>query len=74
MPFAQGRKTSLEIYEIYERFFETARKLVRMGGIIALYTHDRTYVDKLSLKTGFNILKKCQINVKEDTWLYVMRK
>ena len=74
MPFAQGRKTPLEIYEIYERFFETARKLVRTNGIIALYTHDKTYVDKLSLKTGFNILKKCQINVKEDTWLYVMRK
>ena len=74
MPFVQGRKTPLEIYEIYERFFETARKLVRSGGIIALYTHDKTYVDKLSLKSGFNILKKCQINVKEDTWLYVMRK
>ena len=74
MPFVQGRKTPLEIYEIYERFFETARKLVRSGGIIAVYTHDKTYVDKLSVKAGFNILKKCQINVKEDTWLYVMRK
>ena len=74
MPFVQGRKTPLEIYEIYEKFFGTARKLVRSGGIIALYTHDKTYVDKLSVKTGFNILKKCQINVKEDTWLYVMRR
>lgn len=74
MPFVQGRKTPLEIFEIYEKFFETARKLVRTGGIIALYTHDKTYVDKLSLKSGFNILRKCQINVKEDTWLYVMKK
>ena len=74
MPFAQGRKTPLEIYEIYEKFFETARNLVKQEGIIVLYTHDKTYVDKLSLKTGFNILKKCQINVKEDTWLYVMKK
>lgn len=74
MPFVQGRKTQLEIYELYERFFETARKLVRTGGIIVVYTHDKTYVDKLSLKTMFDILKKCQINVKEDTWLYVMRK
>ena len=74
MPFVQGRKTPLEIYEIYEKFFETARKLVRSGGIIVLYTHDKTYVDKLSLKTGFNILKKCQINVKEDTWLYVFKR
>ena len=74
MPFVQGRKTPLEIYEIYEKFFETARKLVRSGGIIVLYTHDKAYVDKLSLKTGFNILKKCQINVKEDTWLYVFKR
>lgn len=74
MPFVQGRKTPLEIYNIYERFFETAGKLVKKDGIIAFYTHDKAYVDKLSLKTGFNILKKCQINVKEDTWLYVIRK
>ena len=74
MPFVQGRKTQLEIYEIYERFFEFARKLVRTGGIIILYTHDKAYVDKLSFKARFDILKKCQINVKEDTWLYVMRK
>ena len=74
MPFAQGRKTGLEIYEIYERFFETARKLVRTNGVVVIYTHDRAYVDKLSLKSGFDILKKCQINVKEDTWLYVMKK
>ena len=74
MPFVQGRKTPLEIYEIYDKFFETARKLVRIGGVIVLYTHDKTYVDKLSLKTGFNILKKCQINVKEDTWLYILKR
>ena len=74
MPFVQGKKTPLEIYEIYEKFFVIARKLVRTGGIIVVYTHDKTYVDKLCLKSGFDILKKCQINVKEDTWLYVMKK
>lgn len=73
MPFVQGRKTSLEIYEIYQKFFEFAGKLVRKDGVIVLYTHDKTYVDKLSFKSGFNILKKCQINVKEDTWVYVMK-
>lgn len=74
MPFVQGRKTPQEIYEIYVKFFETARKLVRTGGVVVLYTHDKTYVDKLSVKSGFDILKKCQINVREDTWLYVLRK
>lgn len=73
MPFAQGRKTSLEIFEIYQKFFEFAGKVVRKNGIIVLYTHDKTYVDKLSFKSGFNILKKCQINVKENTWVYVIR-
>ena len=74
LPFAQGRKTSLEIYEIYQKFFELAGKLVRKGGVIVLYTHDKTYVDKLAVKSGFDFLKKCQINVKEDTWLYVLKK
>ena len=74
MPFVQGRKTGLEIYEIYERFFDNAGKLVRSGGMIVLYTHDKAYVDKLFRKAGFELLKKCQINVKEGTWLYVMKK
>ena len=74
MPFVQGRKTPLEIYEIYQKFFQKAAGLVRSGGIIILYTHDKTFVDKLSSKAGFDILKKCQINVKEDTWLYVLKR
>ena len=74
MPFVQGRKTPLEIYEIYEKFFETARKLIRTGGVIILYSHDKAYVDKLSLKHGFEIMKKEQVNVKEDTWIYVLKK
>ncbi|MBR5597992.1 MAG: methyltransferase [Lachnospiraceae bacterium] len=74
MPFVQGRKTPLEIYEIYDKFFESGRKLIRRGGVIILYSHDKTYVEKLSLKHELEILKKCQINVKEDTWLYVLKK
>lgn len=74
MPFVQGRKTPAEIYDIYVRFFEAAEKLVSPEGIIMLYTHDKTYVDKLALKAGYVILKKCQINVKEDTWFYVLKK
>ena len=74
MPFAQGRKTPLEIYEIYDKFFETAKKLVRTGGVLILYSHDKAYVEKLSYKHGYEMLKKEQINVKEDTWLYVLKK
>ena len=73
MPFAQGRKTPAEIYDIYVRFFETIGKLVKNDGIVVLYTHDKAYVDKLSHKEGYVVLKKCQINVKEDTWLYVLK-
>lgn len=73
MPFVQGSKTTPEIYDIYCRFFEFAGKLVRIGGVIALYTHDKTYVDRLYPEAGMELLKKCQINVKEDTWLYLLR-
>ncbi len=73
MPFAQGRKTPPEIYEVYRRFFENAGKLVKKNGIVALYTHDRAYVDKLYEKAGMELLKKCRINVREDTWLYIFR-
>lgn len=74
MPFVQGRKTPLEIYEIYDKFFDTARRLVKTGGVIIMYSHDKAYVEKLSYKHGYEILKKDQINVKEDTWLYILKK
>lgn len=74
MPFAQGRKTPLEIYEIYGKFFDTARRLLKTGGVIIMYTHDKAYVEKLSYKHGYEILKKDHINVKEDTWLYILKK
>ena len=74
MPFVQGRKTPLEIYEIYDKFFDIARRLVKTGGVIIIYSHDKAYVEKLSYKHGYEILKKDQINVKEDTWLYILKK
>lgn len=74
MPFVQGRKTPLEIYEIYDKFFDIARRLVKTGGVIIMYSHDKAYVEKLSYKHGYEILKKDQINVKEDTWLYILKK
>ena len=74
MPFVQGRKTPLEIYEIYDKFFDTARRLVKTGGVIIMYSHDKAYVEKLSYKHGYEILKKDQINVKEDTWIYILKK
>lgn len=73
MPFVQGKKTSLEIYEIYERFFAVAGKWLRPEGRVILYTHDKGYVDRLAKPAGFEVMKKDQINGKEDTWLYVLR-
>ena len=74
MPFVQGRKTPLEIYEIYNQFFKNVTKLIRSGGVMILYTHDKSYVEKLSITSKFQIEKKWQINTKEDTWLYVLKK
>ena len=74
MPFVQGRKTALDIYEIYEKFFAVAGSLLKNSGMMILYTHDKAYIDKLAPKYHFEVEKRYQVNVKEDTWVYIVKR
>lgn len=72
LPFAQGSKTPYDIAKIYERFFEKIPEVMRKGGKMILYTHDRRLLEKQVEKHGYDFLEKMVINVKEDSWLYVV--
>lgn len=74
MPFAIGHKTEDEIYEIYEQFFEKTATHLEQNGTIIMYTHNREYVRKLAPKNAYQIIREIEINIREETFLIIMKK
>ncbi len=73
MPFAIGRKTLDEIYEIYERFFRVARKYLTKNGQIIMYSHNRDFVKRLVRKYDYFVAHEWMIQKKEETYLFIIR-
>ena len=73
MPFAIGRKTEEEIYDIYEGFFRRAKSFLEKEGKIIMYTHNRDYVIRLAKENGYVILKEFNILAKEETQLFIIK-
>lgn len=73
MPFAMGQKTQEEIYELYQKFFPMARRLLIPEGTVILYTRDRDYVIEFSKKYHFTLLKEFLITKKPESHLMILR-
>lgn len=73
MPFAIGRKTEEEIYELYDKFFDTAKNFLTQDGTIIMYSHNRDYVKRLTKEKRFTIVKEFEIMKKEETYLFVIK-
>ena len=73
MPFATGHKGEDVIYDIYSRFFEKAKSLLRKGGTLILYTHNRELIPKLADKSGFQVIEKIPVMQKEGTDLFILK-
>ena len=73
MPMAIGRKTEVEIYEIYERFFAKARTVLAPDSVMILYSHNRDFVRKLSNSYNVRIEKEFEISMKEGTYVFVLK-
>ena len=72
MPFAIGHKSEDEIYDIYEKFFEKSSEHLKKNGIIILYSHNKELVRKMALKNHYKVLEEIEINVREETYLYIL--
>lgn len=73
MPFAIGHKTEAEINDIYEQFFEKSKEHLEPAGTIIMYSHNKEYVRKLAPLNGYRIVKEIEINVREATYLYIIK-
>lgn len=72
MPFAIGRTTEDEIFEIYNRFFQSVPKHLKEEAVMILYTHNYEYIQNMSPKYGFKIEKKYEISRREGTYVVVL--
>ena len=73
MPFAIGHKTEDEIYDIYVRFFKKSGEHLKKEGVIILYSHNKEFVRRMAPANHYKILEEIEINVREGTYLYVLR-
>lgn len=73
MPFAIGRKTEAEIYELYAKFFDTIKNFLTHDGTIIMYSHNRDYVKQLVQEKRFTLVKEFEIMQKEETYLFIIR-
>lgn len=74
MPFVIGRKTEKDIYDIYVGFFRKAAEHLTPEGTIILYSHNKEFVRKLAPLHGYGIVKETDVNIKEGTFLYVLKR
>ena len=73
MPFAIGHTMEDEIHEIYERFFEKSAEHLKKNGIVIMYSHNKEYVRKMAPANHYKLLEEMEINVREGTYLYILR-
>lgn len=73
MPFVIGHKTEDEIYELYDRFFNRAKSMMKRDGVIILYSHNQEYVWRLTKEKGYTIIKHFEVMTREDTHLFIIK-
>lgn len=71
LPVKGKHCTGHELDFLYRRFFEQAEAMLRPGGCLFLYSHDKSFVKKqLRDHKSMKLLKEWRINDREDSWFY----
>ncbi len=74
MPFSMNEEDKPKINEIYKRFFEYSRKLLKRGAAVVIYVRNIDAARKYSAKFGYYEQKEVLISEKENSWLCIYRK
>lgn len=73
MPFAIGRTTEDEVFDLYERFFQSVPEYLKQDAIMILYSHNSEFVQNMAPDHGFEIIKKYEVSRKEGTYVLICR-
>lgn len=71
MPFAMNDKVTLELDNIYRRFFTCANRHLTMEGRIIMYSRNPQMAVKYSKSAGYRILKRIVISEKNNAELMI---
>lgn len=74
MPFSKRPEDKYEMKELYKKFFGYAKKLIKRGAYVIMYTRDYEFADEYSGKYGFYSEKEELISEKEKAYLCIYRK
>lgn len=71
LPVKGKNCTGHELDFLYRKFFDQAETLLKPGGRLFLYSHDKSFVKKqLREHKSMKLLKEWQMNDREDSWFY----
>lgn len=64
---------SVELERLYHRFFVKAKEHLKPDGVMILYVHNPELVRKFSTQTGYTIVEDIELNMRERTYVFVLR-
>lgn len=71
MPWTKQASQRRTVEELYRRFFERVPRLVKPGGVVILYTHDRKLVKRYA-GAYLKLEKEYEISMKEETHVMIL--
>lgn len=72
MPFAIGKTSEKEIYELYKKFFFRIPMLLKKKSSMILYSRNVEYIEKFAPENGFEIIRDFEIDRKENAHLVIL--
>ena len=71
----RNKKTKEEQEELYRKFFRKASEVLKVGGVMILYSNEKGYIKKqLRLREEWKMLKEFCLNEKEEFSVYIIMK
>lgn len=71
----RNKKTREEQEELYGKFFRKAAEVLKVGGVMVLYSNEKGYIKKqLRLREEWKLVKEFCLNEKEDFSVYIITK
>ena len=74
MPVKGRNCTGHELDFLYGKLFDKAEQMIKAGGILLLYSHDKSFIKKqLREHRSMRLLQEWQIGDREGSWFFVIQ-
>ena len=74
MPFFMYDARQAELFELYRRFFEKSKEVLKPHGTLILYSHNPNYIEELCTQYGYRILENIVILDIEGSSLVILKR